>query len=152
MSLLVQAIMILPRHITAGKGCSMDPECGRHVVNTEPCPRSCVQVKVISWQLVYGHPVQVQSTAASNRGQSARERSPNRALAIMCGVVEEWRCEVDCPGCLSEGLAQPSTGPWLAVSIGSGMQCESQSARACVLRSGRICSREGGVAASKPRY
>jgi hypothetical protein len=150
MSLLVQAIMILPRHITAGKGCSMDPECGRHVVNTEPCPRSCVQVKVISWQLVYGHPVQVQSPA-SNRGLSASERSPNRALAITCGVVEEWRCEVD-GGCLSEGLAQPSTRPWLAVSIGSGMQCESQGARACALRSGRICSPEGGVAASKPRY
>jgi hypothetical protein len=55
--------MTLLRHIMAEKGYSKGPECGRRVVNTEPCPRRYMQVKVIS--LVYHLAVQVQSPGSN---------------------------------------------------------------------------------------
>jgi hypothetical protein len=90
---LAQAtITILLRHMKAEKGYSKDPECGRRVVNTEPCPRRYMQVEVTNWCTILRYRSRVRDVLHS-WGQSAIERSLHTALSI-CGVVEEsWRCK-----------------------------------------------------------
>ena len=77
-------------------------------------------------QLVCGHPVQVQSPGAIEVRAPESGHFPEllRCVASLKngGVKSMARMP------LRRRAAQPWTRPWLEVSIGSGMQCESQSA------------------------